>query len=78
MHQVWTHRITTDELYERIGTKSTEYYIRMHTLRWVCVKWPAWTEHGYPVGSEFPTHWGTEMINGRSIERWLKHVSLLN
>ncbi len=35
MHQVWTHRITTDELYERIGIKSIEYYIRVRTLRWV-------------------------------------------
>ena len=35
MHQVWIHRITTDELYERTGVRSIEYYIRMRTLRWV-------------------------------------------
>ena len=35
MHQVWTHRITTDELYERIRIKSIEYYIRVRMLRWV-------------------------------------------
>jgi hypothetical protein len=33
MHQVWTHRITTDGLYEGTGIKSIEYYIRMRTLR---------------------------------------------
>ncbi len=35
MHQVLTHRTTTDELYERIGIKSIEYFIRVRTLRWV-------------------------------------------
>ena len=35
MHQVWIHRITTEELYERIGVQSIEYYIRVRTLRWV-------------------------------------------
>ncbi len=35
MQQVWTHRIITDGLYERIGVKSIEYYIRVRTLRWV-------------------------------------------
>ncbi len=35
MQQGWTHRVTTDELYERIGNKSIEYYIPVRTLRWV-------------------------------------------
>ncbi len=35
IRQVWIHRITIEELYERIGVKSIEYYIRVRTLRWV-------------------------------------------
>ena len=74
MHQGWTYRITTDELYERIGIKSIEYYIRVHTLRWVDrvarmdkTRLPrrlltAWVENSRPIG-------GTEMTYGRSLER---------
>ena len=35
MHQVWIHRITPNELYERTEVKSTEYCIRVRTRRWV-------------------------------------------
>jgi hypothetical protein len=82
MHQVWTHRITTDELYEPIGIKSIEYYIRVRTLRWVGhvarmdkTRRPrrlltAWVANSRPIG-------GTEMTYGRSLERWLKHANLL-
>ena len=81
MHQVWIHRITTDELYERIGVKSIEYYIRVRTLRWVGhvarmdkTRLPrrlltAWVANSRPNG-------GTEMTYGRSLERWLKHANL--
>ena len=81
MHQVWIHRITTDELYERIGVKSIEYYIRVRTLRWVGhvarmdkMRLPrrlltAWVANFRPNG-------GTEMTYGRSLERWLKHANL--
>ncbi len=81
MHQVWTHRITTDELYELIGIKSIGYYIRVRTLRWVGhvarmdkTRLPrrlltAWATNSRPIG-------GTEMTYGRSLERWLKHANL--
>ena len=81
MHQVWIHRITTDELYERIGVQSIEYYIRVRTLRWVGhvarmdkTRLPrrlltAWVANSRPIG-------GTEMTYGRSLERWLKHADL--
>ena len=81
MHQVWIHRITTDELYERIGVKNIECYIRARTLRWVGhvarmdkTRLPrrlltAWVANSRPNG-------GTEMTYGRSLERWLKHANL--
>ncbi len=82
MHQVWTHRINTDELYERSGIKSVgHYYIRVRTLRWVGhvarmdkTRLPrqlftAWVANSRHFG-------GTEMTYGRSLERWLMHANL--
>ncbi len=64
MHKAWTHRITPDELYERIGIKSIEYYIRVSTLRWVGHV-ARMDKHGcrvgssrHGMGSEFTAHWG--------------------
>ena len=70
-----------EELYERIGVQSIEYYIRVRTLRWVGrvarmdkSRLPrrlflAWVANSRPIG-------GTEMTYGRSLERWLKHADL--
>ena len=53
MHQVWIHRITIEELYERIGVRSIEFYIRVRTLRWVghVLTWPVWTNRCCRVDS---------------------------
>ena len=81
MHQVWTHRINTDKLYERTEIKSIEYYIRVRKLCWVGhvarmgkTRLPrrlftAWVANSRPIG-------GTEITYGRSLERWLKHANL--
>ncbi len=81
MHQVWTHQITTDDLYEHIGIKCIEYYIRVRALRWVGhvahmdkTRLPrrllaAWVANSRPIG-------GTELTYGRSLERWLKRANL--
>ncbi len=73
MHQVWIHRITSDELYERIGVKSIECCIRVRMLRWVGheahmnkTRLPrrlltAWVENSRPIG-------GTEITYGSSLE----------
>ncbi len=73
MHQVWSHRITTDGLNERTGIKSIEYYIRVRALRWVG-RLPrrllaAWVANSRPIG-------GTEITYGRSLEQWPKRANL--
>ncbi len=78
VHQVWTHRITSDELYERIEIKSIEYYIRVRTLRWVghVARMDKTRLPRRLVVASFRPIGGTEMTYGLSLERWLKHFPI--
>ncbi len=72
LSQVWTHQITTDGFYGRIGMKSIEHYIRvacMDKTRLPRRLLTTWVANSRPIG-------GTEMTYGRSLERWLKHANL--
>ena len=77
-------RITTEELYERIGVRSIEYFTRARTLRSLGhvarmdkTLLPrrfltAWVAKSRPIG-------GTKMTYGRSLEQWSKRANpLLN